>query len=53
MTGDDLNDYKKSEIIRKSVNDVKLRAAADAERRQSPMKTYAKVKSKIAGNMRS
>ena len=53
VTGDDLEEYKKAEIIRKSVNDVKLRAAADAERRKSPIKTYQNVKSKIAGNMKS
>ena len=33
--------------------DVRVRAAADAERRKSPLKTYGGVKSKIAGNMRS
>ena len=49
----DLKDYKDTEIIRKSVNDVKLRAAAEATRRQSPSKTYSGVKSKIAGNMKS
>ena len=39
--------------LRKSVNDVKIRAAADAERRKSPMKAYSGVKSKVAGNMKS
>ena len=49
----DLEEYKKTEILRKSVNDVKARAQATAERRQSPRKTYSGVKSKIAGNMKS
>jgi hypothetical protein len=52
-TEGDLEEYKRTEILRKSVADVKLRAAADAERRKSPIKTYSGVKSKIAGNMRS
>ena len=52
-TDTDLEEYKRTEIIRKSVNDVKLRAAAEAERRKSPRKTYANVKSKVAGNMKS
>ena len=45
--------YMKTEIIRQSVADVKARAAAEDERRRSPIKTYSKVKSKIAGNMKS
>ena len=53
VTGDDMAEYKRTELLRKSVNDVKVRAAADAKRRQSPMKTMSGVKSKIAGNMRS
>ena len=49
----DLEEYKRTELIRKSVADVKIRAAAEEERRKSPMKTYGGVKSKIAGNMKS
>ena len=40
-------------MLRKSVNDVKLRAAATKERRESPRKTYSGIKSKVAGNLRS
>ena len=49
----DVEEYRKTELVRKSVNDVKLRAAVEKERRESPRKTYANVKSKIAGNMKS
>ena len=48
-----MDDYAKTELIRKSVNDVKTRAHAEAVRRMSPSKTYSGVKSKIAGNMKS
>jgi len=33
VTGQDVDEYAKTELIRKSVNDVKCRAAAEAERR--------------------
>ncbi len=49
----DIEDYKRTELLRKSVADVKVRADAQAQRRQSPSKTYSAVKSKIAGNMKS
>ena len=49
----DLDEYARTELLRKSVNDVKARAAANEARRQSPRKTYSGVKSKIAGNMKS
>ena len=49
----DLEEYKRTELLRKSVNDVRTRAQQTAERRQSPSKTYSGVKSKIAGNMKS
>ena len=49
----DLDDYRKTELLRKSVNDVKVRAAIEKEKRESPRKTYSNVKSKIAGNMKS
>ena len=52
-TREDIEEYKRTELIRRSVNDVKIRAAADKERRESPRKTYGGVKSKIAGNMKS
>ena len=48
-----MDEYAKTEIIRKSVSDVKKRAAVERERRESPRKTYSGVKSKIAGNMKS
>lgn len=53
VNDDEVTEYMKTEIIRKSVNDVKARAEQEAARRQSPIKTYSKVKSKIAGNMKS
>ena len=53
VDGTDMEEYRKTELIRKSVNDVKMRAQKDAERRASPTKQYANVKSKIAGNMKS
>ena len=52
-TKEDLEEYKRTELIRKSVADVKIRAAIEEERRKSPIKTYSGVKSKIAGNMKS
>ena len=53
MNNADVEEYKRTELLRKSVNDVKLRAADARERRESPSKTYSGVKSKIAGNMKS
>ena len=53
VTADDMNEYQKTEIIRKSVTDVKMRAENERVRRESPRKTYANVKSKVAGNMKS
>ena len=50
---EDLEQYAQTELIRKSVQDVKMRAKIDKERRQSPRKTYSGVKSKVAGNMKS
>jgi len=52
-SAEDIEEYKRTEIIRRSVNDVKTRAAVEAERRRSPIKTYSNVKSKVAGNMKS
>jgi len=52
-TGADIEEYEKTELLRRSVADVRVRAAADAERRKSPLKTWGGVKSKIAGNMKS
>lgn len=52
-TMEDINEYKRTELLRKSVADVRVRADAQAERRKSPIKTYSNVKSKIAGNMKS
>lgn len=49
----EVDEYQKTEIIRKSVMDVKERAAVERERRTSPHKTYANVKSKVAGNLKS
>ena len=53
MTKADIEEYKRTELLRKSVTDVKMRAATDAARRQSPSKSYSGIKSKIAGNMKS
>ena len=53
MTDEDLEEYKKTEIIRKSIADVKKRAAEAEIIRKSPEKVYANVKSRIAGNMKS
>jgi len=49
----DIAEYKNTEIVRRSVTDVLMRANVDAKRRQSPHKTYSGVKSKVAGNMKS
>ena len=49
----EVDEYQKTEIIRKSVMDVKERAAEARERRTSPHKAYANVKSKVAGNLKS
>ena len=49
----DLEEYRKTEIIRKAVADVKKRAAREEYIRKSPEKVYAHVKSRIAGNMKS
>jgi predicted transposase YbfD/YdcC len=49
----EVEEYKRTELLRRSVTDVKMRAANDAIRRQSPSKTYSGVKSKVAGNMKS
>ena len=48
-----MEEYKKTEIIRKSVNDVKKRAAQEKKRRESPEKTYAGAKSTVAKNLKS
>ena len=53
MTDEDLEEYKKTEIIRKAVADVKKRAKEAEIVRTSPDKVYANVKSRIAGNMKS
>jgi len=53
ITDEDISEYKKTEIIRKSIADVKARAAHDEYIRKSPEKVYANVKSRIAGNMKS
>ena len=53
INDEEMQEYKRTELLRKSVNDVKTRARVEAERRQSPTKTYSNVKSKIAGNMKS
>lgn len=53
VTDEDLEEYKKTEIIRKSVADVKKRAKEAEFIRKSPEKVYAKVKSRIACNMKS
>ena len=48
-----MEEYAKTEIIRKSVNDVKKRANEEKKRRESPTKTYSHVKSMVAKNMKS
>ena len=53
ITDADIEEYKKTEIIRKSIADVKKRAAEQDVIRKSPLKVYANVKSRIAGNMKS
>ena len=53
MTAEDISEYQKTEIIRKSIADVKKRAAAAEFIRKSPEKVYSHVKSRIAGNMKS
>ena len=41
VNADDLEEYKKTELLRKSVNDVKARAQANRQRRESPSKAYS------------
>jgi len=53
VTDEDMEEYKKTEIIRKSIADVKKRAKEADFIRKSPDKVYAKVKSRIACNMKS
>ena len=53
LVPEDLEEYKRTEILRKSMNDVKTRARDEEGRRKSPVKTYSSVKSKIAGNLKS
>ena len=53
VTQQDISEYQKTEIIRKSIADVKKRAAAAEFIRKSPEKVYAHVKSRIAGNMKA
>ena len=53
VTAEDISEYQKTEIIRKSIADVKKRAAAAEFIRKSPEKVYAHVKSRIAGNMKA
>ena len=53
LVPEDLEEYKRTEILRKSMNDVKSRAHVEEGRRKSPTKTYSAVKSKIAGNLKS
>ena len=48
-----MEEYNKTEIIRKSIQDVQKRAAAEKQRRESPGKTYGEVTSKIAKNMKA
>ena len=53
VTASEIEEYKRTEIIRRAMADVKVRAAADAKRRQDPKKTYSAVKSKISINLKS
>ena len=49
---DDIQEFQQTEILRKSIADVRNRASKHDEARNSPQK-YRQVKSKIAGNMKS
>jgi hypothetical protein len=50
---DELEEYKRVELIRQSIKDVKKNAIANQVARISPKKLYSGVKSKIAGNLKS
>ena len=47
-----IEEYQRTEIIRRSVNDVRRRAKEQEEKRKMRHKAYSGVKSKIAGNMK-
>lgn len=49
----ELKDYDRTEVIRRSVTIVQQHALAQKEMRKSPSKYYSKVSSKVAGNLKS
>lgn len=48
VTEDDVKDFEKSVIIRKSIDVVKILAETQAERRKKASNNYRDVKSKVA-----
>ena len=50
---DEIEEYKRFELIRQSIQDVKRNAIANQVARVSPKKLYSGVKSKVAGNMKA
>ena len=49
---EDVEDYQKTEVLRKAVADVRTRAQGQEDKRSSPTRYYSS-KSKVAGNIRS
>lgn len=52
INDDDVEEFQQTEILRKSIAEVRTRANRNDEIRSSPQK-YRQVKSKVAGNMKS
>lgn len=52
IADDDIQEFQQTEILRKSIAEVRTRANKHEENRNSPQK-YRQTKSKIAGNMSS
>ena len=50
---DDVEEYKKTEVLRNAMQGVRNNAMVNEVARVSPKKLYGQVKSRVAGNMRS
>ena len=49
----DVQDYERTEILRKTIQDIRTTATQYQVVRTSPKKLYSNVKSKVAGNIKS
>ena len=50
---EDVEEYKKTEVLRSAIQGVRKTAAVHQVARQSPKKLYSGVKSKVGGNIKS